>query len=331
MSRGYDGLEIDDFRGSGFGWGRDSDRDDLSPAWNSRFALHNIHREEDRADRHDSAARERGDKDRPPVLREERVRQILSQRVRTRYTDRNRQYSLRDSEINTLGEVGKFRVVGMNDLAEFAYNGDRSRMENDVESLARQGLLQETTIADTEHNPTQVVSLTRQGHKLLSRGKVVDSSQATYHGLKKPKEAFHDADLYRLYYKVSDEIESRGGRVVRVKLDYEMKRELYARLARAAADKRQDRDTVRKEVAKRYHLKVVSGRIPIPDLRIEYVNENDCEIQRRDLELATEHYRPRGLSEKARAGFELYARRGEADRLRRIRDDRELSAAIFSL
>lgn len=195
-------------------------------------ALHNIHREEDRADRRDSEARERGDKDRPAVPREERVRQILSQRVGTKYTDRNRQYSLRDSEINTLGEVGKFRVVGMNDLGDFAYNGNRSRMESDVENLARQGLLQETTIADPEHNPTQVVMLTKEGHKLLSRGKVLDSSQATYHGLKKPKEAFHDADLYKLYHKVSDEIGGRGGSVVRVKLDYEMKRELYARLAR---------------------------------------------------------------------------------------------------
>lgn len=330
MSRGYDGPEIDDFRGSGFGWERDSDRGPSSD-WNSRLALPNIHREEDRADRRDSEARERSDKDRPPMPRKERVRQILSQRVRTNYTDRNRQYSLRGSEINTLGEVGKFRVLAVNDLAEFAYNGDRSRVENDVESLARQGLLQETTIADPEHNPTQVVTLTKEGHKLLSRGKVVDSSQATYHGLKKPKEAFHDADLYRLYHKVSDEIESRGGSIVRVKLDYQLKRELYAHLARAAADKSRDLDTLRAEVANRYHLKVVSERIPIPDLRIEYVNENDNMIQRRDLELATEHYRPRGLSEKARAGFELYARRGETDRLRRIRDERELSAPIFSL
>jgi len=251
--------------------------------------------------------------------------------MRTKYTDRNRQYSLRDSEICSLGEVGKFRVVSFNDLAEFAYNGDRSRMRNDVESLTSQGLLTQTTIADPEHNPTQVVTLTKEGHKLLSRGKIVATSQATYHGLKKPKEAFHDADLYRLYHKVSDEIESRGGSIVRVKLDYEMKRELYTRLARAAADKRRDRDTLREEVAKGYHLKVVSGQIPIPDLRIEYVNENDNQIQRRDLELATEHYRPRGLSEKARAGFELYARPGETDQLRRIRDDRELSAAIFSL
>ncbi|HYL85803.1 MAG TPA: hypothetical protein VE263_16360 [Candidatus Angelobacter sp.] len=227
--------------------------------------------------------------------------------------------------------MGKFRVVAVNDLAKSAYNGDHSRTANDVQSLTRQGLLQERTIADPEHNPTQVVNLTKEGYKLLSRGKVVTSSQATYHGLKKPKEAFHDADLYRLYHKVSDEIESRGGSVARVKLDYEMKRELYARLARAAADKSRDRGTLREEVANRYHLKVVSGRIPIPDLRIEYVNENDNQIQRRDLELATEHYRPRGLSEKARAGFELYARRGETDRLRRIRDDRELSAPIFSL
>src|SRR5437879_4318076 len=330
MSRGFDGFEIDDFRGSGLGPDREVSRSPSSD-WNKWTELNNIHREEERADRLDREAPDRSNRDRPPLAREERVQTILSQRVHTRYTDRNKTYSLRNSEIHTLSEVGKFRVVATKDLAEFAYNGDWARVENDVENLARQGLLKETTIADPEHNPTQVVTLTKEGHKLLSRGKVLRSDQATYHGLKKPKEAFHDADLYRLYHKVSDEIEGRGGRVLRVQLDYEMKRELYARLARAAADKRRDRETSREEVAERYHLKVVSGRIPIPDLRIEYLNENDYEIQRRDLELATEHYRPRGISEKARAGFELYARRGETDRLRRIRDDRELSAAIFSL
>ena len=330
MSRGFDGFEIDDFRDSDSGWGRAPERD-RSSDWNSRLALHNIHREEERADKLDRESQDRLNRERPPMPREERVEAMLSERSRTRYADRNKEYSLRSSEIHSLGEVGKFRVVAVNDLAEFAYNGDRSRARNDIENLASQGLLTQTTIADLEHNATPVLTLTEEGHKLLSRGKVVPSSQATYHGLKKPKEAFHDADLYRLYHKVSDEIESRGGRILQVKLDYEMKRELYVRLARATTDKRRDPDTLRKEVAMGYHLKVVSGRIPIPDLRIEYVNENDNEIQRRDLELATEHYRPRGLSEKARAGFELYARRRETDRLRRIRDDRELSAVIFSL
>jgi len=110
-----------------------------------------------------------------------------------------------------------------------------------------------------------------------------------------------------------------------------MKEELYSRLARASQNKTRDPRTLREEVAAGYHLKVVSGRIPIPDLRVEYVNENDNQIQRRDLELATDHYRPRGLSQKARAGFQIYARQGETDRLRRIRDERELSAAILGL
>ena len=255
----------------------------------------------------------------------------LAQRARTRYTDRNKTYSLRDSEISALSEVGKFPVVSTGDLTQFAYSGDRSRMEHDVENLDRQGLVKETTVADLEHAPTRVVTLTKEGHKLLSRGKVLPREQATYHGLKKPKEVFHDTDLYRLYHKVSDEIEGRGGRVVRVQLDYEMKRELYRRLARACQDKSQDQEATKEEVARRYHLKVVHGKIPIPDLRIEYVNENDSEIQRRDLELATDHYRPRGLVEKARAGFELYARSGDTDRLRRICDERELSAAIYQL
>ena len=83
---------------------------------------------------------------------------------------------------------------------------------NDVGSLARQGLVKMTSIADAQHNPTQVVSLTKEGHKFLSCGKVLRPDQTIYHGLKKPKEAIHDAELYRLYHKVADEIEERGGR-----------------------------------------------------------------------------------------------------------------------
>ena len=197
MSRGLDGFEIDDFRNSDFGAGRDVGRNSSSD-WNARTNLGNIHREEDRADQLEREGRERSDRERPPLAREERVQTILSQRTRTKYTDRDKDYSLRDSEVHTLTEVGKFRVVATKELAEFAYNGDRSRMENDVESLARQGLVKATSIANNEHNPIQVVTLTNEGHKFLSRGKVARADQATYHGLKKPKEALHDAELYRL-------------------------------------------------------------------------------------------------------------------------------------
>src|SRR5215475_9538998 len=129
MSRGFDEFKIDDLRDSDSGWGRGPEPDQPSD-WNSRLALHNIHREEERADKLDRQSRERPNRDRPPLPREERVEAILSERSRTKYADRNKEYSLRSSEIHTLGEVGKFRVVAMNDLAEFAYNGDRSRARN---------------------------------------------------------------------------------------------------------------------------------------------------------------------------------------------------------
>ena len=329
MSRGYDGPEIDDPRGSGSHSGRSGGRSSSSNV-EAQIRLQSIHREENQADQLDRQLGERGNRERPPVAREERVGEILSQRRRSNYTDRDKTYSLRDSEIHALSEVGKFRVVATQDLAEFAYNGERSRMEGDVESLDRQGLVKETQLADMAHKPARVVTLTKEGHKLLSRGKVVPSGQAIYHGLKKPREAFHDADLYRLYHKASDEIEGNGGRVFRVILDYEMKEELYSQLAKALRDKTRHPDAIRKEVAEEYHLKVVDGKIPIPDLRIEYADQ-ELHAQRRDLELATDHYRPRGLAEKAHAGFQIYARSGETARLRRIRDDLELSAAIYSL
>jgi len=327
MSRGFDGFEIDDFRDSRFDSGRDVSRSSSSD-WSARTSLPKIHREEARADQLDREGRQRSRGERMLLPREERVQTILSQRTRTQYGDRGKDYSLRDSEIHTLSELGKFRIVVADDLAELAYNGDRTRMEHDVESLVRQGLAKTTSIADADHNPIQAVTLSKEGHKLLSRGKVLRPDQVTYYGLKKPKEAMHDAHLYRLYHKVADEIEEGGGWVLRVKLDYEIKRELYARLAHFSDDKGHIPEAVKEEVARHHHLKVMSGEIPIPDLSVEYVNEGA--IQRCDLELVTDHYRPQGLAQKARAGFHIYARREEADRLRRIRDEWELTAAILS-
>ena len=58
MSRGFDGFEIDDFRDSGSGSGRDVGLGSSSD-WNARTNPHNIHREEDRADRLDREGRQR--------------------------------------------------------------------------------------------------------------------------------------------------------------------------------------------------------------------------------------------------------------------------------
>jgi hypothetical protein len=79
------------------------------------------------------------------------------------YTDRDRSYSLRDSEVHTLSEVGGFRVVDTVDLAQFAYSGERSRMERDVSNLVRQGLAEQRGTSVLKQDSRQVLALTTKG------------------------------------------------------------------------------------------------------------------------------------------------------------------------
>jgi hypothetical protein len=146
----------------------------------------------------------------------------------------------------------------------------------------------------------------------------------------KPKEADHDAALYRLYHKAADEIERKGGKVLGVQLDYELKEKLYRKLGQAQWQGEGQTHGRKEALAREMHLRVVHGKVCFPDLRIEYANQ-EMEICRVDLELATGHYHAGHLAEKARAGFQIYARPEDAAGLRRVRDDREIMTAILSL
>ena len=77
-------------------------------------------------------------------------------------------------------------------------------------------------------------------------------------------------------------------------------------------------------------MTIVNGKIPLPDLRIEY-ETREQEQTRVDLELATQDYRERGLAEKSKAGFTIYAPGNEADRLRAAIRDPELTNETLSL
>jgi hypothetical protein len=146
----------------------------------------------------------------------------------------------------------------------------------------------------------------------------------------KPKEADHDADLYRLYHKAADEIERKGGKVLQVQLDYELKEKLYQRLGRAQTRGHGETQRLKETFASDMNLPVAQGKVSFPDLRIEYETQ-EREIARVDLELATRHYHAGHLAEKARAGFQIYARSEDTAGLRRVRDEREITAAILSL
>jgi len=69
-----------------------------------------------------------------------------SDRSRTIYRGHEREYSLRDSEVRTLADVGRFRVVPTEDLARFGYQGDQARMEADIRNLRKHGLVEQRMI-----------------------------------------------------------------------------------------------------------------------------------------------------------------------------------------
>jgi len=237
--------------------------------------------------------------------------------------DRDRGYRTSPSEIRSMAELGKFRAIGENDLEEYLYGGQRKALQSDIHDLLRQGLVRRATFQGPEGAPRELLTLTKRGHRLLRASQMVSADQVTYSGFVKPREANHDAELYRLYQNEASRIEQKGGRVRRVILDFEIKRKIYRDLARLGSQ-------ARPEIAERHGLRVVRNKIPIPDLQIEY-ETRDGDAARVNLELVTEHYRHRHVAEKARAGFSLYTPRGESDKLRRVLDQQELTAEILSL
>jgi len=235
----------------------------------------------------------------------------------------DRGYRLNESEIRTIVELGKFRVIATNDLSAHTYAGNRQLAERDVHNLVRHGLVRTGMFEGPEAMPRELLTLTGRGHRLLRANRLASEGQAVYYGFVKPREANHDADLYRLYQKEAARIEANGGRNLCVILDYELKRKINREMARLGPE-------ARPEIAARHGLQVVRNKIPVPDLRIEY-QTREGDAARVNLELVTEHYRGRHVADKVHAGFSLYTPRGEADHLRRVLDQRELTAEILSL
>jgi hypothetical protein len=241
---------------------------------------------------------------------------------------RDRAYLLRDSEIHSLKEVGTFRVIPAADLAIHAYGGNRQRMERDVRRLVRHGLLTDETMEISQKKTLRVITLTKAGHRFLKKTNQLPDDQPLYHEWVKPREVKHDADLYRLYQKEAARIERGGDRPIRVLLDFQLKHNLNRDLALLGPEK--DDPDRKRQVAEKHGLQLVNGKIPVPDLRVEYETPEGA-LRHVDLELATRDYRPRALAEKARAGFSLYSRAEDAARLRRVLDERGLTAGILNL
>lgn len=243
----------------------------------------------------------------------------------------DREYRLRDSEIHTLTEVGRFRAVAAADLKGHAYGGDGRRMSADLRSLRGQGLVETHRIRTAEGNRLDVVVLSDQGQDLARRFDQAPD-QRHYSGLVKPREAEHDAAIYRMFQAEAERIHADGGEVTKVVLDHELK----ARVCGALEKRRQegceaeDFAQFRQQVAEANGLREVDQKIPLPDLQIQY-RTADGGLSRVNLELTTKNYKGSQIAAKASAGFKLYALGDSSGSGSPVQDEREITAEILSL
>lgn len=240
-------------------------------------------------------------------------------------------YGLSERERDTLREIGRFRTIATDALLKYRYDGKPSAFRGEIARLQQQGLLQRRSISVGKNRDTLVVvALTEKGARMVRQDHQLPEKQAVYAGFVKPAEVPHDAAIYQMYQAEAVQIEAKGGKVRRVVLDYELKREVYSKLAKGRDLGALERVRRQREIADAHRLPVVDGRIALPDLRIEYETP-EGDLDHVDLELATEHYHRGHMDAKARAGFKMYGFVSTSRGRRAQWEGRELTATVLSL
>jgi hypothetical protein len=244
--------------------------------------------------------------------------------------DRNRSYSLRDSEIQAMSDMGRFRTLDAQDLARFAYSGDQAHMNHDLRNLRSKGLVEEKIAYRAHKEPRRVLALTEQGHRTLRSTGSLPKDQRLYHGFVKRREINHDADLYRVYQKAVEEIHSQGGKSRNVMLDFELKAAVNRGKEAANRLPGEQRAKWLKAVAEQYGLTIKGTTIQVPDIQVEYETV-EGDIARANLELVSENYRGEAIRGKAESGFKVYARSGDSNRVRRALQDSGIVQEVLSI
>jgi hypothetical protein len=228
---------------------------------------------------------------------------------RTPVRFREQAYELRASDVRTLAAVGAFRVVRAEalppDTARDPWHGDLAHLRSAKLIAVHSHVIEGERVA--------LVTLSHRGKALLQHHQTSGEDgpkQQYYSGLVKPRELAHDAQLYDVYREYVRDIEAAGGRVQRVVLDYELKRQYQQYLqannkGNRSSDGRPGRTPAEiRSWAERHDLAVVDGHVKFPDVRIEYLDAQGHPAIR-DVELSTGHYTGRQRAAKAAAGFHM--------------------------
>jgi hypothetical protein len=203
-------------------------------------------------------------------------------------------------------------------------------MRQDLENLRGQGLIEEKTVFRAHKSARRMVTLTEQGHRIVRKTSGLAEVQRIYHGFVKPRELDHDADLYKVYQKAVQEIQEKGGKPLRVRLDFELKESINRGREAAGCLSEKERAIHLRAVAEENGLTIKGTTIHLPDIQVEY-ETRDGSIERENLELLSQNYREDGIRGKVGAGFKIYARTGESNRIRRALADTGLVQEVLSV
>lgn len=229
-------------------------------------------------------------------------------RAREAVTIGDETFRLRGSEARALATIGAFRVVPVDDIRD-----DRGRSgdvwHGDIDRLRTSGLIRTVAPLDRDERTT-IVTLTDKGRALLEahRDPRAEHVQTFHADVLRPRELTHDAQVYRAFERALARQTERDGRLLRVVLEHDLKRE-YQRFLQEPNRGRSDADgRVRRtereirEWAAEHELSVRDGHVQFPDLRLE-LERSDGRRDVEDIEVTTLHYRGLHASSKASAGF----------------------------
>lgn len=232
-------------------------------------------------------------------------------RDREQVRDRDRVYEINGDESRALATVGAFRVLAESDLHDIREDSQSSRRS--LKHLENEGLIRTSPLSSDD----RAVVLTERGRDLLEANRSAreerawEPRQTFYAGLRKPRELTHDTNVYRAYQRAEERLRDQGGRIRRVVLDYELKRDYQRFLhelnrGRKGCDGRPDREP--EEIARwarEHSLPYDDGHVRFPDARIEY-EDRDGLRRHEDLEVVTPHYRGAHAGAAASSGFTCY-------------------------
>jgi hypothetical protein len=218
-------------------------------------------------------------------------------------------YTLRGSETRTLTSVGAFRVARADDLRD-SFGKPLDPRHGELWHLRESGLVQTVRI----DRDTTVVALTKDGRDLLEARRTTDDArerQDFHHGVQRPRELKHDAQLYRAYLEEAERLHEQDAHIHRVVLENDLKADYQEFLQernrdRDDSDGRPDRalDEIL-DWAREHDLPCDErGHVQFPDARIEY--DIDGRDRHLDLEVMTPHYRGAHAAAKSGSGFSLY-------------------------